>query len=62
MDPTEKLKAGNGQPEPPSYPGRDLPPPPIDDPPDGPGPDQAPVHDPPLYPDGDPPKIACHLS
>jgi len=58
MDPIEKHKAGNGQPEPPSYPGRDLPPPPIDDPPDDPEPDHAPVRDPPLHPDGDPAKIA----
>lgn len=58
MDPIEEGKAGNGQPEPPSYPGRDLPPPPIDDPPGDAGPDQPPMRDPPLHPDGDPAKIA----
>jgi hypothetical protein len=58
MDPIEPDKAGNGEPEPLPYPGRDLPPPPIEDPPGGPGPDLPPVRDPPLHPEGDPRKIA----
>jgi len=54
MDPFEKVKPSNGQPEPPSYPGRDLPPPPIDDPES----DPPPMRDPPFHPEGDPAKIA----
>jgi hypothetical protein len=58
MNPIDNEQAGNGQSEPGSYPGRDFPPPPIDDPPADPGSDQPPVRDPPLRPEGDPPKIA----
>ena len=49
--------AGNRQQQPP-HPGRDFPPPPIDEPPVDPQPDQPPVRDPPLRPEGDPAKIA----
>jgi hypothetical protein len=55
MQANEKHRAGNGQPEPPSHPGRDLPPPPIDDPPDDPGHEPPPVRDPPVRPEADPP-------
>jgi hypothetical protein len=58
MDRIRRLNAGDGQPEPPPHPGRDLPPPAIDEPPEGPGSDQPPVREPPLRPDGDPAKIA----
>jgi hypothetical protein len=42
----------------PAHPGRDLPPPPIDEPPGDPGPDHPPVRDPPIVPEGNPAKIA----
>jgi len=59
MDRIRGLNADDGQPEPVPHPGRDLPPPAIDDPPpEGPGPDQPPVREPPLRPEGNPPKIA----
>jgi len=58
MNPIEKRHADDVQPEPPPHPGRDVPPPSIDEPPGEPGPDQPPMRDPPLRPDGDPPKIA----
>ena len=58
MNPIDKDRAGNGQPEPPEYPGRDLPPPPIGDPPGDPGSDPPPMRDPPRHPEGDRPKIA----
>jgi hypothetical protein len=58
MDRFEHDTTGDGHPEPAPHPGRDLPPPPIDEPPEGPGPDQPPVRDPPLRPEGDPAKIA----
>ena len=50
---------GNGQPEPVPYPGRDLPPPPIDEPPGDLEPDQPPMREPPRRPEGDPPMTAC---
>jgi hypothetical protein len=58
MDWTRQATPGNGEPEPAPYPGRDLPPPPIDDPRDDPAPDLPPMRDPPLRPEGDPVKIA----
>ena len=57
MSEVEKSPAGKRQQQPP-YPGRDLPPPPIDDPPGDPAPDRPPVRDPPLHPEGNPAKIA----
>jgi hypothetical protein len=58
MDPMEQMSGGDGQPEPAPHPGRDLPPPPIDEPPGDPAPDQPPMRDPPLRPEGNPPQIA----
>jgi hypothetical protein len=58
MNRIERHTAGNGHPDPVPHPGRDLPPPAIDEPPEGPGSDQPPVRDPPLRPEGDPAKIA----
>lgn len=58
MSSVKKNTAGNRQQQVPPYPGRDLPPPPIDDPPGDPGPNHPPVRDPPIRPEGDPAKIA----
>jgi hypothetical protein len=58
MNRIEKRHSGAGRHEPPAYPGRDLPPPPIDEPPGELEPDQPPMRDPPLRPEGDPAKIA----
>lgn len=57
MDPIEMTNA-NGGPEPVPYPGRDLPPPPIDDPRGDPAPDLPPLGDPPRNPEREPAKIA----
>ena len=54
----DKITAGDGGREPAPYPGRDLPPPPIDDPREDPAPDLPPMRDPPMRPEGDPAKIA----
>ena len=58
MDRMDQPNVGNREPEPAPHPGRDLPPPPIDEPPGDTAPDQPPVRDPPLRPEGNPPKIA----
>ena len=58
MDPIETTLPGNGQPEPAPHPGRDLPPPPIDEPPGGSVEDQPPIDEPPRSPDDAPAKIA----
>jgi hypothetical protein len=58
IDRMDQPNVGNDEPDPSPHPGRDLPPPPIDEPPEGPGPDQPPVRDPPLHPEGNPAKIA----
>jgi len=58
MHPMEQTTAGDGHPEPAPHPGRDLPPPPIDEPPGDSAPDQPPMRDPPLRPEGNPPQIA----
>jgi len=53
------LSPGNGQSEPVPHPGRDLPPPPIDEPPDNSEADHPPMREPPRRPEGDPPMTAC---
>ena len=58
MDNVDPPNVGNIEPEPGPYPGRDLPPPPIDEPPGDAEPDQPPMRDPPLRPEGNPPQIA----
>ena len=58
MDKMDQPNVGNIEPEPAPHPGRDLPPPPIDEPPGDTTPDQPPVRDPPLRPEGNPPQIA----
>jgi hypothetical protein len=58
MDRMDQPNVGNGEPEPAPHPGRDLPPPPIDEPPGDTAPDQPAVRDPPLRPEGNPPQIA----
>jgi hypothetical protein len=58
MAKVEANAAGNRQHQPPPHPGRDFPPPPIEDPPNDGEPGQPPVRDPPLHPDGDPPMTA----
>jgi hypothetical protein len=54
----DQPNVGNHDPEPTPHPGRDLPPPSVDEPPEGPGSDQPPVRDPPLRPEGNPAQIA----
>jgi len=58
MDRMDRRNIGNGEPEPAPHPGRDLPPPPIDEPPGDTAPDQPAVRDPPLRPEGNPAQIA----
>ena len=58
MDTKDQTNVGDGEPEPAPHPGRDLPPPPIDEPPGNIASDQPPVRDPPLRPEGNPAKIA----
>jgi hypothetical protein len=58
MHPNPMSLAGNGHSEPLPHPGRDLPPPPIDEPPDDSEPDHPPMRDPPRRPEGDPPMTA----
>jgi hypothetical protein len=57
MDRMEMTNSNDGL-EPVPYPGRDLPPPPIDDPRSDPAPDLPPLGDPPRNPARDPAKIA----
>jgi hypothetical protein len=54
----DQPNVGNTEPEPAPHPGRDLPPPPIDEPPGDTAADQPPVREPPLRPEGNPPQIA----
>jgi hypothetical protein len=49
---------GSGQPEPVPHPGRDLPPPPIDEPPGDSADDLPPMREPPRGPEDAPAKIA----
>jgi hypothetical protein len=58
MDKMDQPNVGNIEPEPAPHPGRDLPPPPIDEPLGDSAPDQPPVRDPPVRPEGNPPRIA----
>ena len=58
MYPIETGLPGNGQPEPAPHPGRDLPPPPIDEPPGDSIEDQPPMREPPRSPEDAPAKIA----
>ena len=53
----EQTTSGDGHSEPGPHPGRDLPPPPIDEPPGDCEPDQPPVREP-VRPEGNPPQIA----
>jgi len=57
MHPIEPSYPGDDHPEPHPHPGRDLPPPAIDEPPDDGEPDHPPMRDPPL-PESAPAKIA----
>jgi hypothetical protein len=52
------MSPGNGHPEPAPHPGRDLPPPAIDEPPDDTEADHPPMREPPRRPEGDPPLTA----
>jgi hypothetical protein len=62
MDRMDQPNVGDRDPEPTPHPGRDLPPPSVDEPPEGPGSDHPPVRDPPLQPEGNRPQIACLLA
>jgi hypothetical protein len=58
MNKVETNAGGNRQHQPSPYPGREFPRPPIGDPPEDPTPDDQPVRDPPLHPEGNPPMTA----
>lgn len=58
MDRMDQPNVRDDEPEPGPHPGRDLPPPPIDEPPGEGAPDQPPMRDPPRRPEGNPPQIA----